>query len=1475
MNNKVTYRQQYTRCGKQRCRKCREGAGHGPYWYAYWSANGRTVSKYIGTHLPVDLEATRQPEDETAKDADRSTVQPPPTPVLRIYLLGQFRIERWSNNGWTAVDSRIWHRRRARALLGCLLSSPGRRLGREQVMDLLWPDLDIDVAANRLNGAVHELRQILEPEIARPASSRLLRLERDILELAGSTQIWVDAEVFENLLKEANTTDDPEEVAHLLEEASALYKGQYLIEELYSEWAALRRDTLQRAWIGLQLNMASLHAKAGASISAIQILEQLRNSDPTNETALQRLMILLTQLDRRGEALQIYRQHASRLQREYESEPLPETVELYEALCRGHVPSRPSMQPQQSMFPEKEIGPSFSNGGQKRAEFTFSRPLFQLGRHNQSPLIGRNQELIAMRQVIQTIEAIPQKTEQTREDSDGHLSSTEATTPSRARRPQFILLRGEAGIGKTRLAEEISLEAYERGWAVAWSRSYEQEGTIPYRPWTEILRTLLQGNNVLTSLLAMTSDPDGTEPLLSPLKLERLSVLLPDLADYIPPTRIAPALPHEQERLHLWEAATGLLSALGKLHPLLLVLDDLHWTDDSSIELLAYLIHRLQDQRILLIATCREGELAPQHRLRTLIADLYRDQAIVPLQVQPLTQTQIGTLVSHLPRNVVQSIQAQAAGNPFFAEELARYVGTPPNEQEPTPMPPTLPGQGEATVYPSGTSTGPLSSQKAGWKTSPSSRAPRLLPEPIAAVLERRMSRLSSDCQTLLGKAAVLGGSFELNQLVPMANEHDEDTILDLLEEALRAGLLTEEGKGAHITYHFWHPLIIGHLYERLSAARRAQLHRKAAEALKAAYTSTHQEQAAAIVYHLSRGSSDSSQIAYYAEIAGNQAYLLAAYSEAQQYYLQALQAHNERILPPLEDGDIHAQIQRITANLPVQRPPADPLHVYRILELVAECSMVLGNAQEARQLYDCILALRTSHPSTSPASPALQQKQEASPEEAQIQALLWREIGNTWAATGDYNHAYECYSKGKDVMDKAGITSGAAWACLHLLYGEMLRLQGHYHDARRYLEEALHILEHVVHQPAVLSTDSKGGQDSSTTPARMLQTRTERALLGDPLEIGYAHERLGIVAASVGQLSDALQHMHLALSIFEQSELVSEMARVCGNLGAAYATRGDQARGYEYMQRSLNLAERTGDLPNMTFVMGNLGGIAHRAGNLLEAERWFKRCLELADYINDRGCISWFTVELAAVQQDQGKLREAANNLHRSLTTGRAIKNPRSIRYALIGLGDLRILEALVNHESLPTPDKTGEEQDSSFRRALLRARSTLQWATSLGELEAEAIVYGKHLLATISFLLGEKDAYDTALHVLKEAQENELTRMIGRLYHLLGKLLTAKGEYEQAESYFSQAIQIFRTHELRLDHARALHSYGLYLLQRTAILPSHHPSADLQQARSSLEEARSLFVACHAAIDLTWVERTLAQTGQPPLPTRKALKH
>ncbi|EFH88963.1 DUF6788 family protein [Ktedonobacter racemifer] len=1472
-SGKVTYRQQYTRCGKERCRKCREGVGHGPYWYAYWSEKGRTVSRYIGAILPPEIAL----ELAHAKDAPLETPALPSSsdqsqaePVLRVYLLGQYRIMRKQGDAWEPVESRTWHRKRARSLLGYLLSTPGRRMHREQIRYHLWPDLEAEIAANRLNGAVHELRQILEPDLERPATSRMLRLERDILELADSSRIWVDAEAFEQRVKEASAATNQDIALQWLEEAANLYAGSYLLEELYSEWATPRRDALQRTWVGMLLRLAQLYIAEEKPINAIEALDRLRTVEPTNEIALQRLMILLTHMDRRGEALQAYIQHVKLLENEYEGEPLSETTELYEALLKGQVPllaeSTPSAMPAVPASPTPGIPRPEAALQQEPAIMAhalhtltatstlhFTRPSFQLSRHNRSPLIGRGHEQEILRNVMHAItSAEPQLVFV--ETSPLPLAQTQ---PLR-RVPHFLMLQGEAGIGKTRLAEELSLEAYTQGWTVAWSRSFEQEITIPYRPWIELLRTLLQSIPELAPIYAdspyHTLSPATSEPLKLSLRLEQLSTLLPELSQITHLTNPSPppsAISLEQDRLHLWESTLHLLESLSQVAPLLLVLDDLHWADDSSLDLLTYLIHHFRQQHILVIATCRDKELTAQHKIRTMNADLCREQALVNLPVAPLSSDQIGTLVSYLPRDLVHTIQQQAAGNPFFAEELARFVAIPISKH-------ALSGSPDALLK--GTSLQPTLQQ--GIRGELASSA---LPEGISAVLERRLHRLSTNCRSLLNRAAVLGGSFELNLLLPMASEHSEDMILDLLDEALQAGLLTEEGNGAHITYHFWHPLIISHLYERLSAARRAQFHRRAVEAIKSANSMTPQEKLAAdILYHLIRGGGETRQVSHYAELAGHHAYALAAYPEAQNFYRQVLYAIAYMPIHEAETEDIEHQIGHI-ASRTLEKAVEDPLRVCRVLERIAECNLVLGNYEIARACYDSMLSIRTDYSFMQRAYPSHMSQADQAYQEAQIRALLWRMIGYTWSSSGNYRLAQECFIRGRVVMQEAGIISGITWASLQSQYAALLRLLGHFEEALRLLQEALEILSAAIPLAGQRQHDDYWlpgiYQYSSSTSSEALQalrpqTRIERALSGDPVELGYVYERLGTVEICMGDTQESLRHLFQSLEIFEQAGLVSHQTVTCNNIGAVYMLRREHKEARKYLRRAVELAERIEELPIVALGLGNLGELSHQNGDLLEAEQLLLRCLATCEQVKNDDNLSWFTLEMAGIQIDKGDLDRARTYLLQALRISRGIKSTRNARYALLKLGELRLHQANAFHPGQPQPPSTPQQQ-----RLLRQVSQTLQRAVTpqnQEEIECEMLLEGNFLLAKLHFVRGDLATATRLAHsILEQAQDNQIQTALERAYCLLGQIESMHQNYVQSDHYFAQALQLCQEHQLRLDYARTLASHGFSLLQR----PSQPglTQSTTEQALAALHQARDLFASSHATRDLFTIEHLL----------------
>ena len=370
-------------------------------------------------------------------------------------------------------------------------------------------------------------------------------------------------------------------------------------------------------------------------------------------------------------------------------------------------------------------------------------------------------------------------------------------------------------------------------------------------------------------------------------------------------------------------------------------------------------------------------------------------------------------------------------------------------------------------------------------------------------------------------------------------------------------------------------------------------------------------------------------------------------------------------------------------------------------------------------------------------------------------------------------------------------------------------------------------------------------------------QTRTEREILGDPLDVGRAHELLGLIATSVGQFTEALKHLYRALAIFEQHDLVIEMAKVCSNLGAVHAIKSENAMAYTYIHRSLELAERMSNFPIIALTTGNLGEMAARSGDLLKAEEWFRRSLAISERTNEREHQCWCNIALAIALQDQGNLQGAVEGIRRALAIARAMKSARNIGGALIALADLRVTQAIIAAK-LQGNMRITHHSASACTRLLLRARSTIQRAIVVDGLETELVVEGKVILANIYFLLGDlQAARQEAMRTMEEARRHELTRMLARSYRLLGRILAAQGEHEQAGACFEEALQIFRDHGMRLDYARALHGYGDTLLERSTPAPGVY-----QTGLAHLNEARTIFAACHAAIDLDWVDQSLTNT-------------
>ncbi len=1343
MNSKVSYHQQVSYCGKPRCKRCREGVGHGPYWYAYQTVDGRTTRSYVGKHLPpeaqVAMGVTKQ--SPTAQEAEREQS------TLRIYTLGQFRLERRNPRDpleWQTVTDAPWQHQRVRALLGCLVSVGGRKLTREQIMDSLWPDLDTEMAASRLDRSVHSLRQLFEPNRNRPASSPLLLTEREVLVLADHPQIWIDADAFENLITRANESTDAGQKESLLREAANLYAGPFLPEDSKNEWTRTRRDSLQRSWIGLLLDLADLQIAREAFTGALDPLDRLLSIDPTNEAAVQRLMSLLAQLGRRGEALRAYKRLHTVLQQEYRIAPLPETRAIYDALRAGReLTGKGAIHTSESASRDTATRAAPAGG-------TGEIATVQIGRAHQSPLVGRESELEHLTELVKL-------TEQAAKFRLTAQKRASAATLDPHRRPQCVLLMGDVGIGKTRLAEEMGREAKRRGWAVAWSRVYAQEGTIPYRLWIEVLRkAMVQGVW------------QRQEINKRPIVFQSLSNLLPELQEMITQVSYPTSLSPEQEQLRLWEAVKELLILISESTPLLIALDDLQWADSSSCELLAYLARRTHGYPIVIVATCRDMELPQDHPLRPLLTDLRRENAIESLALEPLGPDQIASLVTQVTQvsePMIQRISTRAAGNPFFAEELARTLETAPNlinrEQDP-------------------------------------------LPDTISAVLGLRMGRLSQDCQNLLRKAAVLGSSFEFQVISAMeesGNNYDEDAVLELIEEGLKSGMLTEEGTGTRVTYSFWHPLLASHLYESLSAARRASQHRRAAEVFKKLYAGQEEDWAETITNHLVRGGADPKQIVHYSEIAGNRAFKLSSYPGAEKYYRIALEYMG-------------------IGNL------VDWQRQSYILELLAECTRIQGK-EEALHFYEQSLNVRRQKNGNDSSIDPLQ--------EAQLQAILWSEIAHTWYNRGDLVRTREYSERGEKVLREAGLVEGSAWAYLKFIQGYTYWREGNYNAALQSANEALNLF-------------TKALKQANSPIANMSYlTRTRRTLIGDSVALGRTYMLLSNVKTSDGRALDGLQDLNKALAIFEQYDCKREIAIVSNNLGDRYLSMADYTQSQAALRRSFGVAERMGDIPLLAFVCANLALLDLRVGNLAEAEVEFKEAITYATYMKDPIFESWWSSYLVIVLQEQGKLLEAKTILQHALKVAHNTHVPPCIGSTLLALGYLRLAQATYTYTN-DSNTAFSHKQESMLKRA----KKALQHALTFDGMEADARIEARLELAQAHLLLNEVTlAYEQATQALEQANKAELKWLVTRAERIIGNIFNALGQQEQSDQRFEQVLRTLHKSNMRLELARALRDYGKILLQRNGIREKEY-----QRGLDYLQEAAQVFEQSKAGLDLQAVQ-------------------
>jgi DNA-binding SARP family transcriptional activator/tetratricopeptide (TPR) repeat protein len=702
--------------------------------------------------------------------------------------------------------------RQGRALVAYLVLNRDRSVSRDELLNVLWPAQPPAAPEAALSSVLAKVRRALEP--ASISGRQALTLQ-----VPEGSEIDVEAVDSTIVLAERALAEGRHDVA--LEAAQEVLDAlaRPLLPEVDGDWI----DDWRQRYGDLTPRALELAAKAALALgeSRLPLAERYASAlvarEPFKEAGHALLMHAQAGQGNAAEALRTFEQVRVFLRDELGAAPSPSLVALHGQLLRDHVPAAPAAAPAPAPAPTTPA--------------TLPKVTTQM---LDGSFVGRER-------FIQRLRA------RWAETCSGQT--------------RLVLVVGDAGVGKSRLAAEFAEEVHAGGGTVLYGRA-DEEALLPHQPFVESLRHLISHGD---PVVAAAAEDDR----------DVLCRLLPDLAPPASASATADRSTSDTLRYRLFEAVASLLGAASARKPLLLILDDLHWADKPTLLLLRHLLRHPQLANVLVIGTFRHVEVGRDHPLLDLLTDLRRERRYERLTLGGLDDVATRQLVAdRLGRNVtprfMRRLHEQTEGNAFFIEETIR----------------ALVDSGLAT---DGTVTdGAL--ERVG------------VPEGVAEIVGRRVSHLSKLAAETLTAASVVGRDFRLGIVAQIVGAPPDD-VMCALEESMDAGLVREEPERIDV-FAFSHALVREVLYARLSVSRRVRLHHCVAEALEALGDSEGVNPAE-LAHHflLARHFTGRGPARRYAIAAGKRATELLAYEEAVEHYRQAVTLFDD------EDEDARCEV--------------------------------------------------------------------------------------------------------------------------------------------------------------------------------------------------------------------------------------------------------------------------------------------------------------------------------------------------------------------------------------------------------------------------------------------------------------------------------------------------------------------------------------------------------------------------------------
>ena len=795
-----------------------------------------------------------------------------------------------------------------------------------------------------------------------------------------------------------------------------------------------------------------------------------------------------------------------------------------------------------------------------------------------------------------------------------------------------IILHGEAGIGKTRLAKELGAYARLRGVQVLRGRCpalFRMDGVPPYVLWNEVIKDYLQ---ICTpeQLYKVIGFYPSEVCKLAPEVRQKLGAIPQSLP-------ISP----EHERDRLFEAVSQFVTNISKEAPLLVVLDDLQWTDQSSLLLLHYLARGAEREPLVLLGTYRDTEIDQRHPLSPVLTELNRERLLQSVPLKRMSFDEISEMIKQIleqddvPKEFCRLVYEKTRGNPFFVEEVIKSL------------------KEEEVIY----------REENKWKIKEVSKIE--FPETVKNVLKARISRLDEECQNALTMASFVGNDFTLDALCGVTGV-EEDKLLETMEKILKSGLVKEKVIRGEDMYSFADVMIRDVTHEEVSHLRHKKLHGAVGHALEKVYAQKIDGHFSELALHFLESGEKDKALDYFQK-AGEKAQKVYAHNEAFSYFQHVLELLEEkedtveRRIKTIEKlGDLKAWMGEVDVgmeywdkSLILLNKLGDKKNVARLHAKMAWWLwLVSGKRDKAAEHHRMALEIL-----------------EKGPESVEL-ASLYEDIAHMLWRTGGFGEALSWAQKALKLAERLNAPEVLAW-CYNDLGVLNVKL-GESEKASQYYEKGLRIaLEKNLVVPAVTMYNNLCDFYLGIGELqKMFETAKEGSELarksGALYSLVWIDMMLAASYAFMGDTQKTLSMLEDIVGLDKRTKNTSHLSYAIWALGLAYFWLGEWDKSLQSLIEARDMAKEVGEYQSSGNATQSLGELFMEMEDYTEAEKYLNESNEIWEKAGDTsGQLLELFPALSKLYLKKGEIEKAKELIEKTSEHATKTRNRLLISYA------------------------------------------------------------------------------------------------------------------------------------------------------------------------------------------------------------------